>query len=414
MVVEQEDSGHGASLARCGAWRAGSKVPNLKKRTLGSVVVAPEHAGARQLRRLLDAVMTVGSDLDLPLVLERIAESARELVRAKYCALGVLDPSRTRLSQFITVGIDEEQRQRIGNLPEGHGILGLLILEPKPLRLPDLREHPDSYGFPPNHPPMTTFLGVPLFVRGEVFGNLYLTEKEDGEVFNDVDEELAMGLAAAAGVAIENARLHEQFREMTLLEDRERIARDLHDTVIQRLFATGLALQGTARLSQRDDVKARIQEAVDDLDVTVRQIRSAIFELDTRRMPGRSVRREILDLVADSVRALGFEPVVRFEGPIDAAVSDDVADHLMATLREALSNVAKHAHATRAEVLIHVDGDLELRVVDDGRGGVVGPTAVGHGMRNMGQRAQRLGGRLEVGAAPAGSGTLLSWCVPLQ
>jgi signal transduction histidine kinase len=362
---------------------------------------------------LVDAVMSVGSDLSLPTVLRRIAESARELVGAKYCALGVLDPSRTYLSDFITVGIDDEIRAQIGDLPKGHGILGLLILEPRPIRLPDLSEHPDSYGFPPHHPPMTTFLGVPLFVRGEVFGNLYLTEKENGEVFTDVDEELAMGLAAAAAVAIENARLHARTQEMTLLEDRERIARDLHDTVIQRLFATGLTLQNVQRLAERVEVKDRLQQAVDDLDVTVRQIRSVIFELDTRRIPGRSLRREILEMGAESVRALGFEPMVRFDGPVDVAVPDAVAEHLLATLREALSNVGRHSGASSVIVDVRVDGQLAVEITDDGRGGVTGATAAGHGIRNMAQRAESLGGQFSIGPAGAGRGTTVRWTVPL-
>ena len=375
--------------------------------------MATEYAGAKQLRRLLDAVMSVGSDLSLPLVLQRIAESARELVGAKYCALGVLDPTRTFLSDFITVAIDDDTRAAIGDLPKGHGILGLLILEPRPLRLPDLNEHPDSYGFPPNHPPMTTFLGVPLFVRGEVFGNLYLTDKEDDEVFTDVDEELAMGLASAAAVAIENARLHERSQEMTLLEDRERIARDLHDTVIQRLFATGLTLQSVQRLAERDEVKERLQQAVDDLDTTVRQVRSVIFELDTRRIPGRSLRREILELASESVRALGFEPSVRFDGPVDAAVPEHVAEHLLAVLREALSNVARHSGASAVAVDVRVNGQLTVTVTDDGRGGISGATATGHGVRNMDQRAQALGGNFTIGPAAAGRGTTVSWSIPL-
>src|SRR5918993_5677482 len=217
-----------------------------------------QFAGPRSLRQLLDAVLTVGMDLDLPAMLERIVEAAVELVGATYGALGVLDDSGTRLAQFITVGIDDETHRAIGDLPEGHGILGLLIVDAKPLRLPDLSEHPDSYGFPPNHPPMRSFLGVPIRVRDEVFGNLYLTDKTSAEVFTDIDEELVVALAAAAGVAIENARLHNLVREMALLEDRERIARDLHDTVIQRLFATGLRLQAAARLSQRPEVPKRI------------------------------------------------------------------------------------------------------------------------------------------------------------
>ncbi len=148
--------------------------------------------------------------------------------------------------EFITVGMDDEQRAAIGTLPKGHGILGLLIVDPRPIRLPDLGEHPDSFGFPPGHPPMKSFLGVPLFVRGEVYGNLYLTDKENEDGFSDIDEELALGLAAAASVVIDNARLNERAAELSLVADRERIGRDLHDTAIQCLFATGLAMQKTA------------------------------------------------------------------------------------------------------------------------------------------------------------------------
>src|SRR5262249_52393234 len=158
----------------------------------------------------------------------------------------------TRLEDFITVGIDESTHRLIGDLPEGQGVLGLLIVDAQPIRLPDIKKHPNSYGFPPNHPPMTSFLGVPIRVRGEVFGNLYLTEKTSDPEFPEVDEELRVGLAAAAGVAIENARLHNRVQELAVVEDRERIARDLHDTVIQRLFATGLALQATARMARSD------------------------------------------------------------------------------------------------------------------------------------------------------------------
>lgn len=373
----------------------------------------PEHAGALQLRRLLDAVIQVGSNLELQVVLRRIAESAGELVGAKYCALGVLDPTRTYLSDFIAVGVDDDTRAAIGELPKGHGILGLLIVEPRAIRLPDLHEHPDSFGFPPNHPPMTTFLGVPIVVRGEVFGNLYLTEKEDGGAFTDIDEELAMALAAAAGIAIDNARLHTQAQELRLLEDRERIARDLHDTVIQRLFATGLALQGAQRLTDRPELQDRLAQAVDDLDVTVRQIRSAIFELDTRRIPGRSLRREVLDLAGESVRALGCEPTVRFDGPVDTSVPDHVAEHLLATLREALANVARHAQASSVIVEVRAGERLSLEVVDDGTGGVSGPTAVGHGMRNMARRADALGGTFAVESGPGGAGTVVRWVVPL-
>jgi signal transduction histidine kinase len=375
----------------------------------------PVNAGPRSLRQLLQAVLSIGSGLDLNIVLHRIITAAVELVDARYGALGVLDEDRTRLTDFLTVGLDEDQRARIGHLPEGHGILGLLIVDPKPIRLPDLREHPDSYGFPEHHPPMRSFLGVPIRVRGEVFGNLYLTDKTTAEVFTDVDEELVVALAAAAGVAIENARLHARVAEMAMLEDRERIAQDLHDTVIQRLFATGLLLQGASRLAERPEVSERIDQAVDDLDLTVKHIRTAIFGLENTRSQQEGVRRRILSLIADATGSLGFEPRVLFDGPVDAAVRDEVATDLLATLREALANVAKHAHAKRVDVEVVAGEDVVLRVVDDGTGpGGVADVAEGHGhgLVNLQRRAARWEGTCTLEAGPAG-GSVLTWRVPL-
>jgi signal transduction histidine kinase len=375
-----------------------------------------EFAGPRSLRRLLDAVLTVGSDLDLPAMLERIVQAAVDLVDARYGALGVLDDTGERLAQFITVGIDDETRAAIGHLPEGHGILGLLIVDAKPLRLPDLREHPDSYGFPPHHPPMRSFLGVPIRVRDEVFGNLYLTDKTSAEVFTDVDEELVVGLAAAAGVAIENARLHARVQDLALLEDRERIARDLHDSVIQRLFAIGLSLQGAAGLIRTDPAVAagRVEGAVDDLDLTVKQIRSAIFGLEPLTRGAESgVRSQVLELVRDSGAALGFEPTVLFDGPVDTSTPDGLAVDLLATLREALSNVARHARAGRVDVTVAVDAaGLLLRVADDGIGPPAPDQPRGHGLDNMAARADRRGGSFDIGPATS-NGTVVEWRVPL-
>jgi signal transduction histidine kinase len=375
-----------------------------------------EFAGPRSLRRLLDAVLTVGSDLDLPAMLQRIVQAAADLVDARYGALGVLDDTGERLAQFITVGVDDETRAAIGHLPEGHGILGLLIVDAKPLRLPDLREHPESYGFPQHHPPMRSFLGVPILVRDEVFGNLYLTDKTSAEVFTDVDEELVVGLAAAAGVAIENARLHARVQDLALLEDRERIARDLHDSVIQRLFAIGLSLQGAAGLIRPDPAAAagRVEGAVDDLDLTVKQIRSAIFGLEPlTRGAGSGVRSEVLGLVRDSGAALGFEPTVLFDGPVDSSTTDGLAADLLATLREALSNVARHARAGRVDVTVAVDAaGVLVRVADDG----VGPPAPdhprGHGLDNMAARATRRGGSFHIGPGTS-NGTVVEWRVPV-
>lgn len=373
-----------------------------------------EVAGPRSLRELLEAVLALGSGLDPPSILRRIVEAAVGLVDARYGALGVLDDSGTRLTQFITVGIDDATHQLIGALPEGHGILGLLILDAKPLRLPDLREHPDSFGLPPHHPPMRSFLGVPVRVGSEVFGNLYLTDKTTAEVFSDVDEELVVGLAAAAGIAIENARLHARVQEFALVEDRERIARDLHDTVVQRLFATGLSLQGTARLVRTDADAAvtRIDAAVDDLDLTVKHIRSAIFKLESSRLPsGTGTRNRVLTLGREAAGALGFEPRCFFDGPVDSATGDDLADDLVATLREALSNVARHANATVVEVEVVVTDEVVVRVIDDGTGPPAPDERRGHGLKNMQARAARHGGRLELRPG-RGGGTVLEWRVP--
>jgi signal transduction histidine kinase len=348
-------------------------------------------------------------------MLNRIIAAAAELVDARYGALGVLDESRTRLVQFITVGLDDDERAAIGRLPEGHGILGLLIVDAKPLRLPDLREHPDSHGFPPNHPPMRSFLGVPIVLREHVFGNLYLTDKTTGEVFTDVDEELVVGLAAAAAVAIDNARLHARLAEVALVDDRERIARDLHDTVIQELFATGLSLQATHRLVAGDPAaSARIEAAVDALDRTVRRIRTAIFDLESSAAVSDGLRTRLLAVVRDAVEALGFEPRVVFDGAVDAAVSDQLASELIVVLREALSNVARHAEATRVDVeLAVVDDEARLTVADDG----IGPPpqsgeSAGNGLRNLSTRAARLGGRFDLTRTDAGT-TVLRWAVPL-
>lgn len=366
-----------------------------------------------RLRQLLGAVLSVGTDLSLPHVLKRIVEAGVELVDAQYGALGVLDEAGHGLSEFINVGMPEGSVERIGHLPEGHGILGLLIVDPKPLRLADLRTHPDSYGFPPHHPPMRSFLGVPIRVRDVVFGNLYLTDKRTAAEFSAEDEGLAITLAGAAGIAIENARLHGRLRDVTLIEDRERIAADLHDTVIQRIFATGLALQSTARRASNPDIIERIQESVADLDDTIRQIRTTIFALQTARVTSRTLREEILTVVTEAAASLGYEPFLRLDGPLDSAVDTETGRQLLATLREALSNVIRHAAAERAEVEVSVrDGELLMRVSDDGRGMVNADTGMGRGLANMTKRANTLGGTCTIGPPPMGSGTSVEWRVP--
>ena len=357
--------------------------------------------------------MAIGSEVTLADALRRITETAAELVDAKYAALGVLDESRSRLIEFVTVGLDEEQTERIGARPEGHGILGLLILEPRPLRLPDLTAHPESFGFPPGHPPMTSFLGVPIHLRGVVYGNLYLTDKANGDTFTDVDQELAVGLAAAAGLAIENARLHEQSRAAGLLDERERIARDLHDDVIQRLFATGLSLQAVALQVQEPLAVERIMRAVDELDTSIRQVRSTIFELHQRWATNESLRSDIMAICDESSKALGYKPSCDIVGAVDTTVIEPIRGHLLLCLREALSNVARHARSSSAEVKVTVHEDkLTLRVLDNGVGYDLVPGQFSSGLDNMLVRAESLGGCFSI-ARGEDSGTVVVWEVPL-
>ncbi|MEV6619148.1 GAF domain-containing sensor histidine kinase [Streptomyces sp. NPDC051051] len=534
-----------------------------------------------RVHSLLEAVLSVGRELDLEQALHSIVEAAAALVDAEYAALGVIGPDGRRLSAFHTVGVSDEQIARIGPYPEGHGILGELIRHPEPLRLAKLSEHSASYGFPANHPPMNSFLGVPIRVREQVFGNLYLTEKRGGLQFDEEDEAVLSTLAVAAGVAIDNARLYEesrlrerwlqanaeithrlmsgseqgdvlaliaeQAREITgaalavlaipmqgtdslavelaigpeaeahrglvlpqegsligqafardtpvtsadiaqddrtsagpprftglgpavavpigsgesargvvllvretggneftekemaplrvfaaqaavamelaerrqdaeqivLLEDRDRIARDLHDLAIQRLFATGMTLQSAGRFIEHSGASERVLRAVDDLDETIKIIRSTIFGLRTRgdeAAPG--LRARAVRVVGEAAPVLGFAPGVRMEGLLDTHVPKDTADHIVAVLSESLTNIARHAGADRAEVVLETDGkQVRLTVTDNG----VGIPAEGRrsGLTNMAERARKLGGDMEH-TDREGGGTELVWHAPLR
>ncbi|MER5199958.1 sensor histidine kinase [Streptomyces sp. NPDC002755] len=535
-----------------------------------------------RVHSLLEAVLSVGRELDLEQALHRIVEAAAVLVDAEYAALGVIGPDGRRLSAFHTVGVSEEQIAGIGPYPEGHGILGELIRHPEPLRLAKISEHPASYGFPAHHPPMSTFLGVPIRVRDQVFGNLYLTEKRGGAQFDEEDVSVTLTLAVAAGVAIDNARLYEESRlrerwlranaeithslmsgadrtevlaliaerageitgsalaavalpmgdtgslaveiavgmdaeahrglvlpmdsslmglafsgaatvssadvgqdericlepprfgglgpavavpigtgdagprgvvllarmtgepvfspmetdplkafagqaalamelaerrhdaeEVAVLKDRDRIARDLHDLAIQRLFATGMTLQSAGRFIEHEEAAERVVRAVDDLDETIKIIRSTIFGLRTREGAGEAgLRARAVRVVGEAAPVLGFAPGVRMEGLLDTDVPREIADHVVAVLSEALTNIARHAHADRADVLLATDGrEIRLSVTDNG----VGIPADGRrsGLRNMAERAEQLGGRLDLEKPEAG-GARLVWRVPAR
>ncbi|ARI56002.1 GAF domain-containing protein [Streptomyces griseobrunneus] len=542
-----------------------------------------EARGTRdRLNGLLEAVMSVGRELALPQVLRGIVEAAVVLVDAEYGALGVIGDDQ-RLSEFLPIGIGDDVRERIGDLPSGHGLLGELIRHPEPLRLGELSEHPTSYGFPPHHPPMHTFLGVPIRVREEVFGNLYLTEKRGGADFDAEDEAVVSTLAVAAGIAIENARLYEAGRlrerwlaagsdftsallsgspepevlegmlsgavdvagadlgvfhlvgaegelsgslahgeragthrglalpttrgtlagavlaadslmtvadiandpritvrperwagfgpavavivgtkeklsgvlilarlqggppfagpeiaslpdfagqaalalelaerrraaeRVSLLEDRDRIARDLHDLAIQRLFATGMTLQSARPFVERPEAAERLGRAIDDLDTTIKIIRSTIFGLRDHEPTGDApgLRTRVVQAVDAAAPSLGFPPALRMEGLIDTDVPQEVADQVVAVIVEALSNIARHAGADGAEAAVVAGGGaLTVTVTDDGVGLPEG--AHGSGLRNLAERAGRLRGTFSATARPAPHhGTVLEWRVPL-
>ena len=269
------------------------------------------------------------ADIELPVLLGHLVEEARTLVGARYGALGVLNEARTGLEQFLTAGLSESEEQAIGSRPTGRGVLGLLITDPAPLRLRELGTHEQSYGFPPNHPPMESFLGVPIRAKGEVFGNLYLTDKIGADDFTEEDEALTEALALAAGIAIDNTRLHDRVRAISVLDDRERIGRDLHDRVVQRLFAVGMALQGAARLPELNLVRERIDKVVDDLDATITEIRTTIFELGDSSIPG-GVRQAVVGLADELTPTLGVRPELTFQGAIDNTIPQQTADHLLA------------------------------------------------------------------------------------
>jgi signal transduction histidine kinase len=365
------------------------------------------------LRRLLDAVLMIETNVELADLLHHFVQEACSLVDARYGALGVLNASRTGLEQFVTVGLSDTEEELIGARPTGRGVLGLLITDPESLRLDDLAKHPDSYGVPAHHPPMKSFLGVPVRTRNEVYGNLYLTDKIGAREFSEEDEFLAEALAVAAGIAIENNRLHDRVRVISVLDDRDRIARDLHDRVIQRVFAVGMTLQEATRLNDVELIKERIDRSVDDLDTTISEIRTTIYELGGSTVPG-GLRHGVLELAGELAPVLGARPNVTFSGTIDNAVSQRIADNLLAVLREALTNAGKHAHATRFQVTLAVDDMVTLEVIDDGIGPGKGlPPGSGLGLANLRNRAERLHGVLEIREGDQG-GTRLTWRVPVE
>ncbi len=527
------DDGQAPALER-------AELDDLLRELLGRVQGAVDER--ERLRLLLDAVMAMQGDLSLDGVLARIVRITARIVGVRYVALGVLaqGPGK-RLHTFVHHGLSEEQAAAIGRLPEGHGLLGQIIDHAEPLRLRDIAGHPASAGFPPHHPSMRSLLGVPVRARGRVFGNLYLSEKRDGLDFTARDEEIALALAAGAGVAVENARLYEgarrreswatattevvqligrlgldaearevvarRAREMAradeavlvmrdracagspearalatgetvrdaaagvvaaplrsstgtvgalvlrwrhdraehlhaldlslpagfaeqvalaleaaegrrdrerlaVLEDRDRIGRDLHDLVIQRLFAVSLSLDNAARRSEDERVAARVSRAVDDLDQTIKDVRRTIFALAAPE-GAADIQSQVTQTVERAGATLKFRPTLRFAGPVRTLVDDELAPDLIAVLGEALSNASRHAGAGAVQVELSAGepagGGVRLVVTDDGRG--LPEQVAESGLANMRDRAQRRGGTFLIDSAP-GRGTRVVWAVP--
>ena len=366
----------------------------------------------RSTDALLAAIMDVVSGLDLHTTLRRIVESARILSHARYGALGILGDDGL-IEEFVFVGLDHETAKSLGSHPQGNGVLGLLTSHPHTIRLESLSEHPHSIGMPQGHPPMESFLGVPLRVRGSIFGNIYLTEKQDAGQFTEKDEELVQSLAAIAGLAIENARLYERQQQLAVYEDRDRIARDLHDLVIQRLFATGMSLNAVARSSNlSDSERDMVVRATDDLDGTIKQLRQTIYALTASRSEQATLRRRVMHEVETYANLLGTAPALTFDGAVDTMTSEQTAEQLLAALRELLSNAMKHSQAKRLSVSVQIlDQNLVLTVADDGIG--IPEDVPRSGLDNLRARAEALGGTFEAKRrSPAG--TRARWSVPAR
>jgi signal transduction histidine kinase len=362
---------------------------------------------------LIQAGMTLSSELSLDAVLQRIIELGAEITGARYGALGVLGPDGRHLSDFHTTGITPEQRAAIGDLPVGHGLLGVLIEEGRPLRVDRIAEHPHSVGFPPNHPPMTSLLGAPVVARGTVFGDIYLTDKDGGEPFTDEDEAALRVLAAQAGVAIENARLYEEVQRLVVLEDRERIAKELHDGVIQSLFAVGMSLQATAVMVGDEEVQERIESSVGEIDRVIRDLRNYIFGLRPGVLADRQLDEAIRAVAKEFEERSGVVTAVEIDETIAAELSSSAGD-LVQMVREALSNVGRHAEATTCRVSVFRAGDEAiLEVDDDGRGFDPATAPRGQGISNLERRAEALAGETELRSEP-GKGTTVRISLPLR
>lgn len=338
--------------------------------------------------------------MDLGQVLQTLIAQAKAATGAEFSAIGVIG-SHDVLSDFIYDGITPDVAELIGHPPIGRGVLGTVIREETPIRLDEISDHPDSVGFPDHHPDMHTFLGVPVAVGDEVFGNLYLTNKEGG--FTDRDLEVTTALSRIAGAAVQTARLQTRLRRVAIVEDRQRIARDLHDSVIQDLFATGLTLQGLAAQLTDEEMTTQLNHAIDTLDNSVNALRSYVFELKETSHSPMGLDERLQQLAS----RMGATYPARVELNIEGEVPDEFDEELVILATEALSNALRHSHAINVVIDLIIGGDdMVLRIRDDGDGFDQAGTNPGMGLSNMAARAKALGGDLRIESRP-GEGTVV-------
>ena len=381
--------------------------------------LASERRSSQRLEALDAATRAIAGVLDLDTVLQLIVERVCELVDARYAALGIVD-RYGGIERFITVGVSPEERARIGSPPRGHGLLGLIIREGRSYRIPDIAAHVDSYGFPPNHPAMRSFLGVPVMVKGRPIGNLYLTDKRGASEFSAADQQLVELFGRHAGIAIENARLHDQVHRLAVVEERDRIGQELHDGIIQSLYAVTLSLEDVEEIMSEDpaDAAARIDRAIDAVHGSIRDIRNFIHGLRPHLLEGTDLFGGLAGLAEELRINTMIDVEIDLEEGAEAAVDLDEGRRaqLLQIAREALSNAARHAQASRAAIRIALDGPdrFRLTIEDNGRGFEVETQRGGEhqGLVNMRDRASHMGGQLQIDSAP-GAGTRIIVRVPL-
>ena len=362
-----------------------------------------------RLHALIDAMLLMETDAALASLLQQIVDTATELAGAQYGALGVLARDGATLAQFITSGISHDGIAHIGHLPTGRGVLGETIRGARPLRIDDLAQHAGTVGFPQNHPPMHRFLGVPVVTRnGHIWGNLYVTEPLDGEPFSHDDELLLETFGRVAGSVIDQSNLRRELRELSVAEERERLARDLHDTVIQRLFGVGLGLQMALPRLEDEDARNRVNLALDELNETIHDIRTTIFEIDQDRATEDTLRQRATALTSEVGNRLGVEADLQMQAGLSQEVNEHCAHHTIQALREILSNIVRHSEATHVEVHLSSADDFLVLTVHDNGVGFDNGTGFGRGLRNLATRAHDLGGECVIESS-VGSGTLVTW-----